>query len=103
MPSVRVSGRGAVELPGYGVADAEHRLEKELAAALPTATLRIEEIRRRDPAPRIVEEYEIRFRLTATFEVEETDEEKRVRAAFAAGREALRGTRFEKVAWEKPV
>ena len=105
MRSVRITGRGAVELPGYGVADAEHQLEKELAAALPTAKLRVDQIRRLDAAPRIVEEFQIRFTLTATVEVDlaEDGDDKRARAAFAAGRAALEGTRFGKIAWEKAV
>lgn len=100
---VRVHGRGAVEIPGYGLADAEHRLEKELKSLLPGGTVQVQQIRRTDPEPRIVESYLISFSVVTDLEVEPSDEGKVERAAYAAARERVRSSRFERVEWVKAV
>lgn len=97
----RVSGEGTAEIPAYGSADAEARLEKELSRALPSAVLRILTLRRVDPDPRIVEAFAVDYRLTADVWVEEEDLESARRAAFVAARRALEGTRFARIAWRK--
>ena len=97
----RVRGQGTVEVPGYGVADAEHRLEKEIAALDPTATVQIREIRRVDSEARIVETFALSFAIRMELDVEEEEEGEARRKAFAAARDILKGSRYERVAWDK--
>ena len=52
--AVAVRGTGRVELPAYGLADAEHQVEKELRALWPGATVEVTDVARTDPAARIV-------------------------------------------------
>lgn len=100
---MRVHGRGSVEIPGYGVADAEHRMEKELSSLLPGAIVHVQQIRRTDPQPRIVEAYLIDYGVVVELEVEPNEEGKTDRAAYAAARERVRGSRFERMEWVKAV
>lgn len=100
---VRVHGRGAVEIPGYGLADAEHRLEKELKTILSGGIVQVQQIRRTDPEPRIVESYLISFSVVIELEVEPVEEGKVERAAYGAARERVRSSRFERVEWVKAV
>jgi hypothetical protein len=101
--SATLHGTGFVEIPAYGVADAEARLEKELHRAAPNATIRIDEIRRPEDTTRIVETFAITFRLVLTIEIDVDDPRSAERAAFASGRAVLRGTRFERVAWDRAL
>jgi hypothetical protein len=96
-------GTGSVEIPAFGVADAEARLEKELHRAAPDAIIRIDEIRRAENTPRIVETFAVTFRLVLAIQLDIDDAGSAERAAFAAVRARLRGTRFARVAWEKVV
>jgi len=100
---VTIHGRGVVELPAYGLADAEARVHKELRAALPGAHIEVREVRRIDVAPRIVETFEIAYSVRVSVEAvpTETGSAAARRAAFSAGRRALAGTRFGKIIWER--
>lgn len=80
----------------YGVADAEHLVEKELAHLWPEGIVRIEEISRVGPS-RIVEEFEIAYRLEGVVEVEEATEATGRAAAFRQLRRRLRGSRYERI------
>jgi hypothetical protein len=88
-----------VQIAGYGIADAEHALSKEVGRAIPSAKLDIRSIRRTDPAPRIVEEFELDYVLNVEVEVEAVSAVDTRRLAFAEARRLLRGTRFEHVEW----
>ena len=105
MSTVRftLTGEGRVEIPGYGIADAEDRLEKEIRTVFPDALIRLLQTRRTDPEPRIVEEFEIEYRVVVGVEVDSGtgDAEKMQRKAFAVAREAVSGTRIEKIQWLK--
>lgn len=105
MSAVRftLTGEGRVEIPGYGIADAEDRLEKEIRAVFPDALIRLLQTRRTDPEPRIVEQFEIEYRVVVAVEVdaEAGDAEKMRRRAFASAREMVSGSRIEKIQWMK--
>lgn len=96
-----LAGSGRVEIPAYGIADAESRVEKEIRAALPTAKVDIMEIARSDPRPRIVEEFVVSYRIRLRREAVGVDEEGARRAALRSVRRALEGTRYARMAWEK--
>ena len=100
---VAVKGTNRVELAAYGVADAEHQVERELRERWPDARVDVLEVARRDPEPRIVEEFAVRYALRGTVTVEAETEEEARRAAFRLLRERFAGTRHDRIAWETEV
>ncbi len=94
-------GSGVASIEAFGSADAEARLEKEVARALPGASLLIRALRRTEETPRIVEGFDAEYLLRVRIDMEGNDEEGARRAAFASARQALSGTRFARVAWER--
>ena len=90
-----------MEIAAYGSADAEARVEKELLRALPSARIDVRAIRRTDEETRIVESFQIDYLLRTEALSEGEDEESARRAAFAAARSALQGTRFQRISWER--
>lgn len=96
-----VRGAGQVELAAYGLADAEHQVEKELRALWPdAAAVEVTDVSRVDEASRIVEEFRVRYRVRGTVSVmAHTDADGR-RAALRRLRERFTGTRFERITWE---
>lgn len=96
-----VRGSGRVELPAYGLADAEHQVEKELRALWPdAAAVDVTEVARMDEASRIVEEFRVRYRVRGTVPVTaDTDEDAR-KAALRMMRDRFIGSRFERITWE---
>lgn len=96
---VAVRGAGRVELAGYGMADAEHRVEKELAALWPAAAVEVLEVARAGDG-RIVEEFGVRYRLAGAEEVEAESAAAARRAVLRGLRARFDGTRFARVAWE---
>jgi hypothetical protein len=97
---VAVTGTARVELAAYGVADAEHQVEKELRELWPEARVDLLEVARTLPEPRIVEEFAIRYRIRGTVPVEAESDDDARRAAFRALRQRFAGTRHDRVAWE---
>jgi hypothetical protein len=98
---VTLHGSGSVEIAAYGIADAEATVEKEIRTLLPGAAIRIHEVRRATPHPRIVETFDVRYSVRHRLNVEEPNEDSARRSAFRAGRGALEGSRFEKTVWER--
>lgn len=98
---VRIRGLGSVEVAAYGVADAEHLVEKELARLWPGAHHEILEVARPGDGGRVVEEFRVRYRLTATVTVEVEAKEQAPRAAFRHARGLLAGSRYRATGWEK--
>jgi uncharacterized OsmC-like protein len=90
-----------VELPAYGLADAEHQVEKELRALWPdAAAVDVTDVARMDEASRIVEEFRVRYRVRGTVPVAaDTDEDAR-KAALRMMRDRFVGSRFERITWE---
>jgi lipopolysaccharide biosynthesis protein len=100
MHSVTVKGTGRVVLPAYGLADAEHQVEKELGEAWPGCRAEVLDVARTDDRARIVEEFAIRYRVRGTLTLAAaTDAEART-AALRSLRERFAGTRFGNVAWD---
>jgi hypothetical protein len=97
---VSLRGAGRVALPAYGLADAEHQVEKEIRAAWPAAAVEVLDVGRVEGAGRIVEEFAVRYRVRGTVAVaaEGTDEARR--AALRVLRDRFTGTRYERIAWE---
>lgn len=95
---VRVRGSGRVDVPAYGIADAEHVVEKEILRAWPEARVEILEVARAAGAGRIVEEFTVAYHIRATVAVDEgTDARAR---AFRFARSRLEETRYRRTEWE---
>ena len=98
--TVAVRGAGRVELPAYGLADAEHQVEKELRALWPDAAVDVLDVARGDERPRIVEEFRVRYRVRAALPVDADSADDARKAALRGLRERFAGSRYEHVAWE---
>jgi hypothetical protein len=97
---VPLRGRGRVRVAGYGIQDAEHLVEKEIGRAWPEARVEIVEIRRGEGG-RIVEEFEVSYRILATVAVPSADRDRAPSLAYRHARARLAGTRYERTAWEE--
>jgi hypothetical protein len=99
--AVAVRGSGRVELPAYGLADAEHQVEKELRALWPdAAAVEVTDVARMDEASRIVEEFRVRYRVRGTVPVTADREADARKAALRTMRDRFIGSRFERITWE---
>ena len=101
--SVRVRGGGRVQLPAYGLADAEHQVEKEIARAWPDARVEIAEVGRAAHAGNIVEEFAVTYRIHGTLQVPAESPEQARTLALRRLRECFNPTRFQRVEWEQVV
>ncbi|HEX2091673.1 MAG TPA: hypothetical protein VHG28_04690 [Longimicrobiaceae bacterium] len=99
--TVRAEGRGRVELPAYGMADAEHQVEKELLRAWPDARTEVLEVIRAETAGRIVEEFRVAYRVSAAVSVEASSPDEAKREALRRLRAAFEGTRYRRIEWAK--
>jgi hypothetical protein len=97
---VRVRGRGEVEVPAYGVADAEHLVEKEVGRLWPGARVQISSVARLPGGGRIVEQFSLVYLLEGVLEVEAESQPDAHRAAFRAAREKLASSRYLQTRWE---
>jgi hypothetical protein len=100
--TITLRGTGRAEVAAYGVADAEHLVEKELAAAWPGARVEILELARQGEPGRIVEEFTVRYRVSGTVAVEAESPEAARREALRQLRERLAPTRHRRIEWEAP-
>lgn len=94
-----VRGGGRVELAAYGLADAEHQVEKEIRALWPDAAVEVLEVSRAG-AGRIVEEFAVAYRVRATITAEADTLPDARKAALRMLREAFEGSRYARIAWE---
>lgn len=99
--AVSVRGSGQVELAAYGLADAEHQVEKEVRALWPdAAAVEVTDVSRIDEASRIVEEFRVRYRVRGLVPVmADTDADAR-KAALRVMRDRFLGSRYERITWE---
>jgi hypothetical protein len=97
--AVPIRGAGRVTVAAFGVADAEHLVEKELARAWPEARITVVQVRR-EGQNRIVEEFAVDYRLTATVHVEADEARQAKGAAFRRARDRLAGTRYHLTEWD---
>jgi hypothetical protein len=98
---VAVTGGGRVELAAYGMADAEHQVEKELREIWPDARVDVLDVARTGREPRIVEEFAVRYRVRGTVAVEVEREEDARRAALRQLNPRFAGSRFARIAWDR--
>jgi hypothetical protein len=98
--TITVRGAGRVELPAYGLADAEHQVEKELRGLWPDAAVDVLDVARTDEQSRIVEEFRVRYRVRAAVPVEADTPDDARKSALRLLRERFTGSRFERIAWE---
>lgn len=98
--TVAVRGAGRVELAAYGLADAEHQVEKELRALWPDAAVDVLDVARVDERSRIVEEFRVRYRVRAAVPVDADTPAAARTSALRLLRERFTGSRFERIAWE---
>jgi hypothetical protein len=97
---VTLKGGARVELAAYGLADAEHQVEKELRAAWPEARVEVLDVSRRGEG-RIVEEFSVRYRVRGTVTVDAEGPAEARTAALRLLRERLAGTRHARIEWER--
>lgn len=98
--AIGIRGSGRVELAAYGLADAEHQVEKELRALWPQASVDVTDVSRMGDAGRIVEEFRVSYRVRGVVPtVADTDAEAR-KAALRVMRDRFLGSRFERITWE---
>lgn len=98
--TVAVRGAGWVELAAYGLADAEHQVEKELRALWPDAVVEVTDVGRADASARIVEEFRVSYRVRGAVSAEGDTEADARKAALRTLRDRFAGSRFERIAWE---
>jgi hypothetical protein len=99
--AVAVRGSGQVELAAYGLADAEHQVEKEIRALWPdAAAVDVTDVARMDEASRIVEEFRVRYRVRGLVPVAADTEAEARKVALRMMRDRFIGSRFERITWE---
>jgi len=98
--TVALRGAGRVELAAYGLADAEHQVEKELRALWPDAAIDVLDVARADERSRIVEEFLVRYRVRAAVPVDADSADDARKTALRLLRERFAGSRYERVSWE---
>ncbi len=99
--AVRVLGGGRVELAAYGVADAEHQVEKEITRAWPEARVEVTEVARAAHGGRIVEEFVVGYRVQGTLELAASAPGEARTLALRELRERFAPTRFARLEWER--
>lgn len=97
---MEVKGAGRVELAAYGLADAEHQVEKEVRAAWPAARVEVLDVSRQGPG-RIVEEFAVRYRVRGTVAVDAESVDEARKAALRELRERFAGTRHARIEWDR--
>ncbi len=83
------------------MADAEHLVEKEIAALWPGARVRILEVRRpAGAAERIAEELTVEYRVSGTLDVKAPDVKAARAEGFRQARARFATSRYRRVRWE---
>lgn len=98
---VPLRGSGRVEVVAYGMADAEHLVEKEILQRWPTASVEVVGIARVPGSGRIAEEFSADYRVRADVEVDAENAEAARRLALRRLHDALAGTRYHRIEWAK--
>lgn len=95
---MEVTGRGRVSVYAHGAADAEHRVEREIVAAWPRASVVVTRIERSGEQDRLVDEFRVGYTVRGVVDVHGEAGEAR-RAAFREARERLADSRHRRVEW----
>lgn len=97
--TVRIRGTGRVTVAAYGLADAEHLVEKELRRRWPEAGVRVTDVARPAGGARIVEEFEVAYHLEGALAVQAASRDEAPAAAFRRARQMLSGSRYARTEW----
>ncbi len=95
-----LTGRGRVIVAAYGLADAEHLVEKEISRLWPEARTRIMAVERVGEGERIAEEFLITYEVRGSMRVEAASPDLARREAFRRARERFSRTRYWRTEWE---
>jgi hypothetical protein len=98
--AVRIRGSGRCEVAAYGIADAEHQVEKEIRRCWADARVRVTNVHRSDGEERITEEFAVEYRVEGSLAVEAADPPRARQEAFRVARSHFAGTRYWTIAWE---
>lgn len=98
--TVPVRGRGRVSVAAFGIADAEHLVQKEIRRAWPDARIDVLGVTR-TADPRIVEELSVEYLVSGALEVEAVSDEKAASPAFRQARRLLSDTRYRLTEWSR--
>lgn len=96
---VALSGGGRVEVAAYGLADAEHQVEKEIAALWPEAAVEVTEVSRAGSGT-IVEEFAVRYRVRGMVTMEAASPAEARSAALRVLRDRFAASRYARIAWD---
>ena len=99
--TVTLRGSGRAGVAAYGMADAEHLVEKELATVWPGARVQVLEVARQGEPGRIVEEFTLRYRVSGTLTVNAGTPADARREALRQIRDRLTSTRYRGIEWER--
>ena len=99
--AVGLTGKGRVEVAAYGLADAEHLVEKEIGRLCEGARVAIDQVARHSRASRIAEEFTVGYRVAVTIATEAASEEAARTEALRQARQRFAGTRYHRIEWEK--
>jgi len=101
--TLRLRGSGRVEVAAYGLADAEHRVEKELHRLWAGCRVDILEVGRPGGGARIVEEFVVRYRVEGSAEVEAESADAAREGALRKVRGGFAGSRFGRIELSIPT
>lgn len=96
---VVLRGRGCVQVAAYGMADAEHLVDKEIRRLWPEARVHVLEVGRGADA-RIVDEFSVSFRVEGRLRVVAGASEEAPGMAYRHVRGLLAGSRYLRTEWE---
>jgi hypothetical protein len=99
--TVRLLGRGALEVEAVSSGDAEARLERAGAHAWPALHLTVTAVEMLHPEEeeRIARSFRVRYRARATLQAAGADAAEARREALREARGRLRGTALERLEW----
>lgn len=96
-------GDGRISIAAYGSADAELRVEKEITTLWPEAVVSILRIgRAADSAGRIVEDFEVTYRIDASVDVGDASAKAAPGVAFRSARAHFAGTPYNRMEFRLP-
>lgn len=96
---VALKGSGRAELAAYGMADAEHQVEKEIRRTWPEAVVEVLDVARTGTG-HIVEEFAVRYRLAGLLQVSADDPAAARTTALRDLRSRFAGTRHSHIEWD---
>jgi hypothetical protein len=99
--AIGLRGKGRVDVAAYGIADAEHLVEKEISRLCEGARVEIDQVARHGQTSRIAEEFTVGYRIAVTISVEAASADAARADALRQTRQRFTGTRYHRIEWEK--